>query len=390
MTTMIADPPRKTTMGVGFQADRSRAGNTEAWKRAIGTRPVSARLALLPESKPRWDRIGVSAGGQLAILGFLLLIPLISPEQMKTALSFRTTELMQPVTEVPVAPTPPPPPKVKPRVIPKEVKPEVPPEPVKLNPKQPHVFLTVKAEAPKVKTVEAKPVDLNPVLDAVKIDMPSKEPKRPKDDVKVGNLGSGSAAVPTVVAPVNKVQTGGFGDPNGIPGKGDPNKATNVNRLGSPALPGGPGYGNGTGGDRGIRGTVASTGFGNGTANPPSAKRGSVQTSGFGNQTVAADAPKKKANTGEGATTPVDILEKPRPEYTAEGRTMKLEGDVVIDMVFLADGTIQVNRVISGLGHGLDESATRAAKQIKFKPAKRDGQPVDFPARVRIEFRLAY
>jgi TonB family protein len=49
-----------------------------------------------------------------------------------------------------------------------------------------------------------------------------------------------------------------------------------------------------------------------------------------------------------------------------------------------------VNRVLSGLGHGLDESATHAAQQIKFKPAKRDGQPVDFPARVRIEFRLAY
>src|SRR2546430_7441668 len=47
----------------------------------------------------------------------------------------------------------------------------------------------------------------------------------------------GSAATPTVVAPLNKVQTGGFGDPNGIPGKGDPNKTTNVNRLGSPALP---------------------------------------------------------------------------------------------------------------------------------------------------------
>jgi TonB family protein len=67
-----------------------------------------------------------------------------------------------------------------------------------------------------------------------------------------------------------------------------------------------------------------------------------------------------------------------------------LEGDVVIDLVFLADGTVQVNRVLSGLGHGLDESATKAAQQIKFKPAKRDGQPVDFPARVRIEFRLAY
>jgi TonB family protein len=390
MTIMIADPPRKTTMGVGFEANRGRTGDPQAWKRAIGTKPVAARLALLPDSKPRWDRIGVSAAGQLIILCFLLLVPLLYPEQMKTAMNFRVMELMQPVTEIPVAPTPPPPPKVKAKAPP-VVKPEV-PEPVKLNPRQTHVFLAAKVAPPKVKTVDAKPVDLNPVFEAAKVDLPTNQPKRPKEDVKVGNLGSGSAAPATVVAPVNKVQTGGFGDPNGIPGKGDPNKATNVNRLGSPALPGGPGYGNGTGGDKGIRGTVASTGFGNGTANPPPSggKRGNVQTSGFGDQTVAAEAPKKKAASTEGAPTSVEILEKPRPEYTAEGRRLKIEGDVVIEMVFLASGTVQVNRVISGLGHGLDESATRAAQQIKFKPAKRDGQPVDFPARVRIEFRLAY
>jgi TonB family protein len=390
MTTMIADPPRKSTMGVGFEANRSRTPNPQAWKQAIGTKPIAARLALLPESKPRWDRIGISAVGQLAILTFLLIIPLVFPEQMRTALNLRPTELMQPVTLIPVAPEPPPPPKIKAKAPPTP-KPEV-PEPIKLNPKQPHVFLTAKVEPPKVRTVDAKPVELNPAFDAVKVDIPTNQPKRPKEDVKVGNLGSGSAAPATVVAPVNKVQTGGFGDPNGIPGKGDPNKTTNVNRLGSPALPGGPGYGNGTGGDKGIRGTVASTGFGNGTANPPPSggKRGTIQSTGFADQTVATDAPKKKAVSGEGATTPVDILEKPRPEYTAEGRSLKIEGDVVIDMVFLANGSVQVNHVISGLGHGLDESATRAAQQIKFKPAKRDGQPVDFPARVRIEFRLAY
>ncbi len=391
MTTMISDPPRKTTMGVGFEANRSRTPNPQAWKQAIGTKPIAARLALLPESKPRWDRIGISAVGQLAILSFLLLIPLVFPQQMRTALNLRPTELMQPVTLIPVAPEPPPPPKIKAKAPPPTPKPEV-PEPVKLNPRQPHVFLAAKVEPPKVRTVDAKPVELNPAFDAVKVDMPTNQPKRPKEDVKVGNLGSGSAAPATVVAPVNKVQTGGFGDPNGIPGKGDPNKTTNVNRLGSPALPGGPGYGNGTGGDKGIRGTVASTGFGNGTANPPPSggKRGTIQSTGFADQTVATDAPKKKAASGEGATTPVDILDKPRPEYTAEGRRLKIEGDVVIDMVFLANGTVQVNHVISGLGHGLDESATRAAQQIKFKPAKRDGQPVDFPARVRIEFRLAY
>jgi TonB family protein len=392
MTTMIADPPRKTTIGVGFDANRSRTSNSDAWKRAIGTKPISARLALLPDANPRWDRIGISAGSQIAILIFLLLIPLIFPEQMKTALNLRPTELMQPVTLIPVAPEqpPPPPPKVKPKAPP-VVKPEV-PEPVKLNPRQPHVFLTAKAEPPKMRTVDAKPVELNPTFDQVKVDMPTNQPKRPKEDVKVGNLGSGSAAPATVVAPVNKVQTGGFGDPNGLPGKGDPNKATNINRLGSPALPGGPGYGNGTGGDKGIRGTVASTGFGNGTAVPPPSggKRGAVQTSGFGDQTAATEAPKKKAASGEGAPTPVEILEKPRPEYTAEGRKLKIEGDVVLEMVFLANGSVQVNRVVSGLGHGLDEAATRAAQQIKFKPAKRDGRPVDFPARVRIEFRMAY
>jgi TonB family protein len=391
MTTMIADPPRKSTMGVGFEAQRGRSGDPQAWKKTIGTRQVAARLALLPEAEPRWNRIGLSAGIQLGIFGFLLMIPLLFPQQMQTALHLRVTELMQPVTEIPVAPEPPPPPKVKAKVKPPEPKP-VEPEPVKLNPRQTHVFLAAKVEPPKIKTLEAKPVELNPTFEQVKIETPTNQPKRPKDDVKVGNLGSGSAAPPTVVAPVNKVQTGGFGDPNGIPGKGDPNKATNVNRLGSPALPGGPGYGNGTGGDKGIRGTVASTGFGNGIANPPpsSGKRGTLQSTGFADQTVATEAPKKKAAASDSPTTPVDILDKPHPEYSAEGRSMKIEGDVVLEMVFLANGTVQVNRVVSGLGHGLDEAATRAAQRIKFKPARREGQPVDFPARVRIEFRLAY
>jgi TonB family protein len=205
---------------------------------------------------------------------------------------------------------------------------------------------------------------------------------------------TGSAAPATVKAPVDKVQTGGFGDPNGLPGKGDPNHATNVNRLGSPALPGGEGYGNGTGGKNGIAGTVASTGFGNGVATPPAGgggKKGVVVAGGFGDAAAAtAEAPKKKTQAGGPPDTSIVIQDKPRPEYTAEARGLKIEGDVVLDLVFLANGSIQIKGVVSGLGHGLDEAAQRAAQQIKFKPAKRDNEPVDFPARVRIEFRLAY
>ncbi len=273
------------------------------------------------------------------------------------------------------------------------VQPKPEPEPVKLNPKQQHVFITPKVLVqPKVQKIEAKAPDMKPVFEAAKIETTQTGPKKPKEDVKINNLNSGSAAPATVKAPVEKVQTGGFGDPNGLPANNNSKRAANMNALGSPALPGGPGYGNGTGGDKGIRGTVQSTGFGNGTAVPPTGggKKGSVQTSGFGDQSVAADAPKKKAASAESATTPVDILDKPKPEYTAEGRSLRLEGDVVIELVFSANGTVQISRVVSGLGHGLDEAAVKAAKQIKFKQAKREAQPVDFPESVRIEFLLAW
>ncbi len=384
---MIAEAPSKTRLGVGFDADRSHTQDRDAWKRAIGTKQVPARLAMLPEGEARWDRLGISAAAQLVILLFFVALPIFFPERLKTALNMQVVPLAMPLIEVPVAA----PPKVRPKAAPP--KPEI-IEPIKLNPKQPHIFVQQKVLQPKVARIEAKAPELtpNPVFEA-KLDTQTNQPKRPKEEVKINNMNTGSAAPATVNLPVNKVQTGGFGDPNGLKGKGDPNKTTNINRLGSPALPGGPGYGNGTGGDKGVRGTVASTGFGNGTANPPQGggKRGAVQqNTGFADQSVVSDAPKKKAASADSGTSTVDILDKPRPEYTAEGRRLKIEGDVVLDVVFLANGSVQLNRVVSGLGHGLDESAGRAAQQIKFKPAKQDGQPVDFPARVRIEFRLAY
>ena len=390
MTSMLADPETKTSMGVGFDAKSRRSANPEAWKRAIGTKPVAARLALLPEGNSRWGRVGVSAIAQIIIVTFFLIVPLLYPQHMPTALRFDIIEIAQPLTMVPKAPPPPPPPKVREKVTPTPPPPVV--EPVKLNPVQKHIFEAPKVVVqPKIQKVDVKAPEINQVLEAATVTTNNNQPKRPKEDVKVGNLGGGSAAPATVNAPVNKVQTGGFGDPTGLAGKGDPKKGNIVNALGQTTLPNGPGVGNGTAGASGIKGTVASTGFGNGTANPPQGggKRGSIAASGFGDQTVT-DAPKKKAAAVDSGTSQVELLEKPRPEYTAEGRSLKIEGDVVLDVLFLASGSVQVTSVVSGLGHGLDEAASRAAQQIKFKPAKRDSQPVDLPARIRIQFRLAY
>jgi hypothetical protein len=257
MKTMLLDPPKRATrLGVGLDANRRQHPNADAWKAAIGTKPVPARLALLPDSKPRWDRIGVSAAFQLSILIVCVLIPL----------NLRMVEITSPLTEVPVAPPPPPPKAMKakaPAPKPKEV------EPVKLDPQKPHIFEIPKAVVPKERKLEAVAPELQAHLEAAKIETTIEGPKRPREEVKLNNISSGSAAPATVKAPIEKVQTGGFGDPNGMPGKGDPKHATTVNRLGQTFLPGGEGYGNGTGGAKGIRGTVASTGFGNGVANPP-------------------------------------------------------------------------------------------------------------------------
>jgi protein TonB len=280
---------------------------------------------------------------------------MIFPQTMKTALKFDVIELMQPVTEIPVAPETPKPPAHRPPPKPKPEAKEPPPLAPQLSPKQPHVFLNLKPLVPKAHIVEEKPLELKQNLNQPEIVLSSNGPKAPQEEVKP-NPGAGNPAPGTVNAALSKVQTGGFGDPNGIAGPGNPNRRDNINHAGSPGLPGGPGYGNGTGGARGLRGTVASDGSG------------------------------RSAEALWGS--PPTIRYKPNPAYSVEGRERKIQGDVVLEVIFLASGQIKVTRVVSGLGFGMDDEAIHAAQLIRFTPAMLDEKPVDFSARIRIEFRL--
>ncbi len=367
---------------------------------APGKPGTTARFAMLPEGKSRFGSLGTSILLQASILGLLILIPLIFPERMIPKSLFNVTALETPVTMVPLPP--PPAPKVaavKPKVTPAPV-----PEPVKevavVEPVRQPKILAPKVVAPKVELKPVTPVDA-PKVDAkvetpdLKLDNKMAEPARPRAPVQTGVIGTGSSAVATLPSntPLKSVQTGGFGDPNGATGPVNPNKQANINARGSMDLPGGPGYGNGTGGANGARGTVASTGFGNGTANPPAGGGGgahrTVQSGGLDQAVVQPEKTTKQAAQAA-AVQPIEILEKPRPEYTPEARALKLEGQVVVAVIFKANGEIVVQNVVQGLGHGLDEMAVKAAQHIKYKAAISNGQPVDFPARVRIEFQLAY
>ena len=133
--------------------------------------------------------------------------------------------------------------------------------------------------------------------------------------------------------------------------------------------------------------TVETSGFGSSPAAPQAAAaRKPVKPAGF------ADAPPVPAATARQRTeqgiTPLEVLFKPTPDYSAEARALKIEGTVTLEVQFPAVGQARVLRVVRGLGHGLDELAIRAAEQIRFKPAQSAGGPVDVTAGVQILFRL--
>jgi TonB family protein len=93
--------------------------------------------------------------------------------------------------------------------------------------------------------------------------------------------------------------------------------------------------------------------------------------------------------TAAPVTTSLEVLSKPSVQYTSEARQLRIQGDVVLRVTFTAAGQVVVQNVVRGLGHGLDEEARRVAQQIRFRPATRNGQPVDSTTTITITFQLA-
>jgi TonB family protein len=120
------------------------------------------------------------------------------------------------------------------------------------------------------------------------------------------------------------------------------------------------------------------------------ATRARVSQGSFTNELAPGTASKPREPHRASPLTPVHILDKPRPAYTPEARAKKIEGEVVLQVIFTSSGEVHVQRVLRGLGYGLDESAENAARQIKFQPAQKNGQPIDSAAVIHIIFELAY
>lgn len=100
--------------------------------------------------------------------------------------------------------------------------------------------------------------------------------------------------------------------------------------------------------------------------------------------------------TGGGVYRPGNGVESPRllrsvrPNYTAEAMRAKVQGVVRLEGVVLPDGSVGDLKVTRSLDavFGLDQEAIKAARQFRFVPGTRFGEPVAVLVSFEIEFTL--
>ena len=323
---------------------------------------------------------------QTAVLGGVVFLGLIFPSELPLG-ELRYTRVWLDALKPPQKPPVDPPPLPKRVILPKIRAPRI-PAALELPPP-----VVARVEVPKIPSPLISPPkpEIPPPAPPV---MQPPPPVQPRVEVHTGLFGGAPEHV-TTKRPVDQVQTGGFGSPQGFKAKAQGDSAGNVPKLGAFGLPDGPGYGNGTGGAHGVQGVVASAGFGSGVAGGGYDHQGAgtdppkVSLGGFSQAPAAAPSPAKAADPPPAVMQAVEILSKPAPVYTEEARRAGVQGEVTLSVIFQASGTVRVLGVVKSLGHGLDQAAEQAAAQIRFKPALRDGKPADFPATLRIQFRLA-
>ena len=62
--------------------------------------------------------------------------------------------------------------------------------------------------------------------------------------------------------------------------------------------------------------------------------------------------------------------------YTDEARQNNVEGKIILQVIFCANGRISDITVEGGLPFGLTERAKETMRKIRFAPALKDSQPV--------------
>jgi TonB family protein len=92
---------------------------------------------------------------------------------------------------------------------------------------------------------------------------------------------------------------------------------------------------------------------------------------------------------GAGIVLP-EVLKEVKPAYTADAMRAKVQGVVWLECIVMPDGTVGDVKITKSLDSvfGLDHEAIKAARQWRFKPGMRQGQPVPVIITIELTFTL--
>lgn len=119
-------------------------------------------------------------------------------------------------------------------------------------------------------------------------------------------------------------------------------------------------------------------------AQTPPVRLGVIDPSRVSKEEVGADRPFRM---NEVERKPV-ITFKPKPDFTDEALDEDVYGIVRLRAVFSSKGEVKNITVDRGLPYGLNERAIDAAKQIRFMPARKDGQDVSAYVTLEYDFNI--
>lgn len=132
------------------------------------------------------------------------------------------------------------------------------------------------------------------------------------------------------------------------------------------------------------QGAGAGGGAGTGTGTGMGSGQGSGLGPGFGGGTGGG-----AYRPGAGIVLP-RILREVKPQYSAEAMRAKVQGVAVVECVVMPDGSVGEARIIRSLDpvFGLDQEAIKAARQWRFSPGTRQGEPVPVIVTIELTFTL--
>jgi protein TonB len=116
--------------------------------------------------------------------------------------------------------------------------------------------------------------------------------------------------------------------------------------------------------------------------------------SGIGSGNGSGIGPGSGGNTGGGVMHIGGGVSKPlvlyqvEPEFSEEARKAKFSGNVEVYLYVDTDGKPSHIRVVRPIGMGLDEKAVEAVRQYRFKPAMKDGKPIQVDLYVDVNFQI--